>query len=154
MLNPSTLYTRWLTLFRARTDAHCTEGERQLLAALLPHVQQALELNRLTHLGQLRQGLARDRLGSALADPRGIIHHMDVVFEHALRAEWPGWQGPRLPAAVQTAAQGGAHRLVAHTLVITLFTQHGLLWLRARPRCAADGLSPAKPRLPGLWSGA
>ncbi|MDP1340677.1 hypothetical protein, partial [Klebsiella variicola] len=37
MLNPSTLYTRWLTLFRARTDAHCTEGERQLLAALLPH---------------------------------------------------------------------------------------------------------------------
>src|SRR5256885_12475542 len=82
--------TRWLTLFRARTDAHCTEGERQLLAALLPHVQQALELNRLTHLGQLRQGLARDPLGSALADPRGIIHHMDVVFEHALRAEWPG----------------------------------------------------------------
>src|SRR2546427_3127977 len=67
---------------------------------------------------------------------------MDVVFEHALRAEWPGRQGPRLPAAVQTAAQGGAHRLVAHTLVITLFTQHGLLWLRARPRCAADGLSP------------
>ncbi len=142
MVNPATLYTRWLTLFRARTDAHCTEGERQLLAALLPHVQQALELNRLTHLGQLRQGLARDPLGSALADPRGIIHHMDVVFEHALRAEWPGWQGPRLPAAVQTAAQGGAHRLVAHTLVITLFTQHGLLWLRARPRCAADGLSP------------
>src|SRR5256885_4532843 len=101
--------TRWLTLFRARTDAHCTEGERQLLAALLPHVQQALELNRLTHLGQLRQGLARDPLGSALADPRGIIHHMDVVFEHALRAEWPGRQGPRLPAAVQTAEIGRAH---------------------------------------------
>ncbi|MDR2334183.1 MAG: helix-turn-helix transcriptional regulator [Burkholderiaceae bacterium] len=141
-LNPATRYTRWLTLFRARTDAHCTESERQLLASLLPHVQQALELNRLTHLGRLQQDPVPGSLGSALADPRGMIHHMDVVFEHTLRAEWPGWQGHRLPEALMAAAQRGHGRLVGRTLVVTQFAQYGLLWLRARPRCAADGLSP------------
>jgi len=141
-LNPATRYTRWLTLFRARTDAHCTESERQLLASLMPHVQQALELNRLTHLGQLRQEHMHGRLGSALADPRGMIHHMDAVFECTLRTEWESWQGLYLPEPLLAAAQSGQQRLVGRTFVVTLFTQHGLLWLRARPRCAADGLSP------------
>ncbi|HVR54927.1 MAG TPA: LuxR C-terminal-related transcriptional regulator [Pseudorhodoferax sp.] len=141
-LNPATRYTRWLTLFRARTDAHCTESERQLLASLMPHVQQALELNHLTHLGRLRQEPVHGRLGSAVADPRGMVHHMDAVFEHTLRSEWQGWQGPRLPEALLAAVQRGDQRLVGRTLVVTQFAEHGLLWLRARPRCAADGLSP------------
>ncbi|MDR0200645.1 MAG: LuxR C-terminal-related transcriptional regulator [Delftia acidovorans] len=142
MLNPATRYTRWLTLFRASPEAHCTEGERQRLAQLLPHVQQALELNRLTHLNRLpatAQGLQR---GAALADPRGIVHHMDAVFEEGLRAEWPHWHGPRLPPALLAAAQAGALRWLGQGLVVTGFAQHGLLWLRTRARCAADALPP------------
>lgn len=142
LLNPATRFTRWLTLFRASADAHCTEIERQRLAALLPHLQQALELNRLTHLQGIAPVKGRDDLGSALADARGMIHHMDAVFEHALRNEWDGWQGPRLPAALLAAAQRGEQRAVGRTLAITLFSQHGFLWLRARPRCAADALTP------------
>lgn len=142
LVNPETRFTRWLTLFRARTDAHCTEAERLRLAALLPHLQQALELNRLTHLKDIAPLKGSDGLGSALADARGMIHHMDAVFEHALRSEWDGWQGPRLPGAVLAAAQRGEQRVVGRTLAITQFAQHGFLWLRARPRCAADALTP------------
>ncbi len=141
-LNPATRFTRWLSLFRASPEAHCSEGERQLLATLMPHVQQALELNRLTHLNQLAHAPGGARLGSALADPRGMVHHMDAVFENALRTEWPGWLGPRLPGPLVAAGQRGEPRLLARTLAIELHAQHGLLWLRARPRCAADALSP------------
>lgn len=142
LVNPDTRFTRWLTLFRARTDAYCTESERLRLAGLLPHLQQALELNRLTHLKDVVQTKGGDGMGSALADSRGMIHHMDAIFEHALRNEWDGWQGPRLPAAVVVAAQRGEQRVVGRTLAITQFSQHGLLWLRVRPLCAADALTP------------
>lgn len=142
LVNPDTRFTRWLTLFRARTDAHCTESERLRLAGLLPHLQQALELNRLTHLKDVVQAKGGEGMGSALADSRGMIHHMDAIFEHALRNEWEGWQGPRLPAAVVVAAQRGEQRVVGRTLAITQFSQHGLLWLRVRPLCAADALTP------------
>lgn len=141
LTNPETRFTRWLTLFRASPGAHCTEDERQLLDALMPHVQQALELNRLTHLSQMARAPGMDRPGTALADPRAMIHHMDAVFEQALRAEWPGWNGPRLPAPVLAAVQRGEQRLAGRMVTITLYTQHGLLWLRARPRCPADALS-------------
>lgn len=142
ILIPERRFTRWLTLFRASTEAHCTETERSLLGNLMPHVQQALELNRLTHLRQLPQAPGNDHLGTALADPRGMVQHMDAVFEHALRTEWPGWHGPRLPAQVLCTAQRAEHRLVARTLVITLHARHGMLWLLARPRRAVDSLSP------------
>ena len=142
LVNPDTRFTRWLTLFRARTDAYCTESERLRLAGLLPHLQQALELNRLTHLKDVVQAKGGEGMGSALADSRGMIHHMDAIFEHALRNEWDGWQGPRLPAAVVVAAQRGEQRVVGRTLAITQFSQHGLLWLRVRPLCAADALTP------------
>ncbi|RYH52585.1 MAG: response regulator transcription factor [Alcaligenaceae bacterium] len=142
ILIPERRFTRWLTLFRANTEAHCTERERSLLGHLMPHVQQALELNRLTHLRQLPQSPASGHLSAALADPRGIVQHMDSVFEYALSAEWPGWRGPRLPTEVLLAAQRGEQRLVARTLVITLNAQHGMLWLLARPRRAVDSLSP------------
>lgn len=141
LVNPDTRFTRWLTLFRARTDAHCTESERLRLAGLLPHLQQALELNRLTHLKDVVQAKGGEGMGSALADSRGMIHHMDAIFEHALRNEWAGWQGPWLPAAVVVAAQRGEQRVVGRTLAITQFSQHGLLWLRVRPLCAADALT-------------
>ncbi len=140
--DPCTSFTRWLTLFRADPGAHGTENERSLLATLMPHVQQALEFNRLAHLNRLPRVPGGVTKGSALADPRGMIDHMDTAFEQALRMEWPAWRGPVLPDPVLAAAQRGEARLLAHTLVIALHARHGLLWLQARSRCAADSLSP------------
>lgn len=141
-LTPDRQVTRWLTLFRAGREAHCSESERSLLSNLVPHLQQALELNRLTHLRQLPQAPGSAPLGTALADPRGLVQHMDPVFENALRTEWPGWHGPRLPDEVLCAAQRGEQRLVARTQVIMLHAQHRMLWLMARPRRPIDSLSP------------
>ena len=134
--------THWVTLFRARTADHCLEHERQTLGGLAPHVQQALSLNRLTHLNQRIHQQTGQGVGTAMADPRGMLHHMDAVFCEALQAEWSGWRGPRLPAVVMKAVQQGLPRYKGQTLVISLRAEHGLLWLRCRPRCAADDLAP------------
>lgn len=142
--DPSTGLAHWLTLFRSNDVAHCMETERQALGVLAPHVQQALSLNRLAHLNQqaLSLSVSGPRTGTAMADARGMIYHMDPVFEHLLHQEWQGWRGPRLPAALMSAVQQGLQKYLGGTLVARVRTEHGLLWLRCRPRCAADELAP------------
>lgn len=141
-VNPTTRFTRWLTLFRANDRAYCTETERLLLANLLPHIQQALELNRLTHLNQTVVAQGHMAPGVAIADLRGVLYHTDAAFEQALRAEWDGWNGHTLPAAVMKASLQGVARLAGRSHVLTLRVEHQLLFLKIRARRAADGLTP------------
>ncbi|MBH1963519.1 MAG: helix-turn-helix transcriptional regulator [Comamonadaceae bacterium] len=143
ILIPNRRFTRWLTLFRADERAYCTETERVTLAGLMPHVQQALELNRLTHLNQaaVAAGHVAGR-GAAIADLRGVLYHSDAAFEQALRAEWDGWPGHALPAVVMKTFLQGATRFMGRGQVITLRVEHQLLFLQNRPRCAVDELTP------------
>lgn len=141
-LNAQTHFTRWLTLFRANERAYCTESERLLLAGLMPHLQQALELNRLTHLSQVAGVAGRATRGTAIADLRGVLHHADAAFEQALRAEGEGWHGHALPAGVMKVFQQGASRFTGRSHVVTRQVEHQLLFLQSRPRCAADRLTP------------
>ena len=141
--NPKTHFTRWLTLFRADDRAYCTETERTLLAGLMPHVQQALELNRLTHLNQAAVAASHVAgRGAAIADLRGVLYHSDAAFEQALRAEWDGWPGHALPAVMMKTFLQGATRFMGRGQVITLRVEHQLLFLQNRPRCAVDELTP------------
>ncbi|MBF5002784.1 helix-turn-helix transcriptional regulator [Diaphorobacter caeni] len=137
-----TQLTHWITLFRASASAPCLEHERRSLETLAPHVQQALSLNRLAHLAQSAHGSPSAAIGTAMADARGMVHHMDSVFEHALRTEWQGWRGPRLPSALMASVQQGLPRFAGRDHVLNLRTEHGLLWLRCRKRCAVDDLAP------------
>lgn len=137
-----TRFTRWLTLFRANSRAYCTEAKRLRLALLMPHFHQALDLSRRVHLQQLG-GQGRDaHIGSAIADRRGVLHHMDSVFKQAMLAEWDSWRGQVLPSAVMAAANSALPRVIGRTVVVTLRVEHHLLFIKTRPRCAADGLTP------------
>jgi DNA-binding CsgD family transcriptional regulator len=140
-LNPDTGFTHWVTLFRASPDAHGTEQERQLLAAIAPHLQQALEHNRILHLQRLHHPLA-PLSGSAIADTRGILHHADPHFEEALRTEWAHWKPPALPDVVVRHFASGQSRFCGRHRVMSCHPERGLLFLRTRPRCRADDLTP------------
>lgn len=139
---PRTRFVHWLSLFRADEQARCTEDEQRLLAALSPHVMQALAFNRIAHLDRL-EGSRRALHGNAIADARGVIYHADAAFEAALRAEWAGWRGgPSLPdTLLEQLRRGQASHLGEHTVVWQRIEQ-GLLFLGARARCAADDLTP------------
>ncbi len=140
--DPRTRFVHWLTLFRARDAAVCTEPERALLAALSPHVMQALAFNRIAHLDRV-EGLRPARRGAAIADARGVLYHADADFEAALRAEWAGWRGgTTLPAPLLAQLQSGEVRWLGERAVVWHTVEQGLFFLGARLRCRADMLSP------------
>jgi DNA-binding CsgD family transcriptional regulator len=141
IVNPQTRFTRWLTLFRADDRAYCTETERALLSNLMPHIQQALELNRLTHLNQTAQAAGHTGRGAAIADLRGVLYHADTVFASALREDWDDARAHALPAGVMKSFLQGNTRVIGKHHVLTLRLEHQLLFLKSRPRCAADGLT-------------
>lgn len=140
--DPRTQFVHWLTLFRAREQAVCTEAERTLLAALSPHVMQALAFNRIAHLDRV-EGLRPARRGAAIADARGVLYHADADFEAALREEWADWRGgTTLPAVLLVHLQSGATHWRGERSMVWHTVEQGLLFLGARACCRADRLSP------------
>ena len=140
--DPGTQFVHAISLFRAQRDAHCQEDEREWLGHLRPHLMQALALNRSTHLQCWASAETGLRRGLAVADLRGVVYQADVQFETLLRAEWPGWKGGVLPQALLQPLQCGEAVYAGAMLVVRGHAQHGLLFLRARPLCPADALSP------------
>ncbi len=138
----STNFLHWISLFRAKRDAHCEAEERQLLDQLRPHLMQALALNRTAHLDRLEPATVGMPRGLAIADLRGFLYHTDPHFEALLRAEWHGWRNGALPAALLERFLGGEERVVGRTLVVRRHVAHRLMFLRARRRCRADELTP------------
>jgi DNA-binding CsgD family transcriptional regulator len=132
----------WMSLYREDLDDHCTETERQLIGTLAPHVMQALALNRLKHLERMA---AADRAllphGAAIADPNGYVHHIDAHIQSLMRTEWDGWNGGILPYELLSACRAGNHWYAGRACMIECKFEHGLLFLRARPRCKADALT-------------
>lgn len=134
-------FVHWISLFRADPDQLCEQRELQLLSQVAPHMMQALTINRVAHLNQLK---ATDKHtgGTALADQRGVIYHVDAEFAAMVGGEWPRWSGHVLPSVPLTLFQQGAERYVGATVVLSHRVEHGLLFLKCRRRCAADDLTP------------
>ncbi len=151
-INPANRFTRWLTLFRADDKAHCTETERQRLAALTPHVQQALEFNRRVHLQKCSSTHNAPNFGHAIADPKGVLQHMDPIFEAAVRREWDGWHGHKLPGVLLDGFRAGQPRFVGRTCVMTMHLEHHLLFLKTRPCSPADALTPRETTVAQLMA--
>ncbi|SFB72662.1 regulatory protein, luxR family [Polaromonas sp. OV174] len=140
--NPQTNFVHWISLYRADKEAHCTEGERLLLAQLAPHVMQALAFNRVMHLGHLEAAdKAMSPHGSAIADMHGVLYHSNAQFKDLVQAEWNDWSGPLLPAVLMDALSSGHERFMGQTIVVRQYVEHGLLFLKARSRCLADLLT-------------
>lgn len=140
--DPATRFVHAISLFRADADAQGREDERQWLALLRPHLMQALALNRATHLQRWAPAATGLPRGLAVADSRGAVYQADPPFGALLRAEWPGWHGGVLPQSLLKPLLCGEDEYAGHTLVARRHAQHGLLFLRVRPRCPADALSP------------
>jgi len=140
---PHLNFVHWITLFRADKEAHCTEDERSLMSQLAPHVMQALAMNRMIHLERLEQAdHALSPHGAAIADTRGTVYHADPQFRALAEAEWSEWTGVALPADFMSDLVRGTEKFIGRSIVMRPHVEHGLLFLKARPRCRADLLSP------------
>jgi len=142
VIDPSTRFAHWILLYRADRDAGYTPEEVDRLELLAPHVMEALAINRKMHLDRLGPPEA-DAVprGSAIADMRGVVYHADARFEALATEEWPDWQARRLPDLLSTHFQRDGERFRGRAVVIDARVEQQLLFLKARPRCRADGLT-------------
>lgn len=142
VIDPSTRFAHWILLYRAERDAGYTPEETARLELLAPHVMEALAINRKMHLERLgpaqQEGAPR---GSAIADMRGVVYHADARFAALAGEEWSDWQERRLPAELSTHFLQDSERFRGRAVVVDARIEQQLLFLKARPRCRADGLT-------------
>jgi len=143
-------FMEWMSLFRAKEEAHCRAEEQLLLDQLSPHLMQALSFNRARHLQVLgrREGLLH-RPG-AVADLHGRIYQSEPGFDAMLHREWVDWGARQLPARVLEGLRSGQAEHAGRSLVLRARVEHGLLFLRARPLCKADKLSARERAIANL----
>lgn len=139
-LDSRSRFVEWISLYRADPEHHCAEEERQRMAWLSPHLRQALALSRVMHLDRVKAPRGAHR-GSAIGDLRGVLYHLDAMFETCMRSEFTDWQGKMLPPAVLGHFLAGGTRFAGRSIVVTHRVEHGLLFLAARARCRADDLT-------------
>ena len=130
----------WLSFYRSETDDCFSEPERRACEQLMPHLLQALSINRNLHLDRLRQGQAGASF--AMADPRGMLWYAEPAFLELLAHEWPGWQGPALPRRLaESLATRPMEAFAGRSLRIGVAALGKLLLLKARPRSPVDDLT-------------
>jgi DNA-binding CsgD family transcriptional regulator len=133
----------FLCLFRRDERDVFTEDERQLKQLLMPHLQSALRMNRVSNL---RRSAPQSEAGWALIDRRGTVHDADSAFVRAIERTWPHWCGPLLPQEMLSHLGSPATQWVGRGLAFDVLWHGDLAMFSARPVSLLDGLS-ARERL-------
>ncbi len=140
-INPFTKFVQWLSLYRKDAKQVCTEAETQFFGNLGPHMMQALAINRRIHLDKLVGDVARQCWSVAIADKRGVPYHVGNHFWTLMEAEWKIQNREQLPAALLNELLV-KNQVTGRNIVVHCKPEHGLMYLKARPRERVDGLSP------------
>jgi DNA-binding CsgD family transcriptional regulator len=139
---PALCHYRLVALYRARDERRFSQRDLQLMRSLRPHLLEALSANRMQALFARSTGEPKPRRWHAgIAEAHGGTSFLEPGLRDLLRLEWPRESLDRVPAALWACLF--ADRIYrGREIVATVRQEHGLLFLRVRPRCAADGLSP------------
>jgi DNA-binding CsgD family transcriptional regulator len=86
----------WLSLYRTDNDDPFTARDTAVIDALLPHLVEAVAINRRLALVELAG--TRQRTSRALIDRNGVFLYCGTPFFDLLRQHWHGWDEPRIPA--------------------------------------------------------
>ena len=140
-MNPFTKFVAWLSLYRKEPTQVCTEEETQIFHNLGPHLMQALAINRRIHLDRWVGDIARQSWSVAIADTRGVPYHAGNQFWELMETEWKTQGRDCLPPALLNKLLNKS-QLIGRHIVVHCTPEHGLMYLKARPREKVDGLSP------------
>ena len=141
--DPRTGLMHSLSLYRADPERTYTERERRLCQFLVPHCAQALVINRMLQVEQVRRPDSPGTVAMAIADPFGTLHFAEPAFLALVRSEWMGFEGATLPSPLQLDFLGsGPCRFLGRTLLLSWMSCKGLYFLRARQRLPVDSLTP------------
>lgn len=137
-----------LSLYRADADARFGERQLWLVRAAMPHIQEALKVNRL--LATPAPSPSRGALLIAQTD--GLVQHCATAAVGLMLREWPDWRRTRLPETLLESVRsiGGA---VYRGQRITIQTQvhNTLMFLRLSARTPLMQLSQRELQVASLY---
>lgn len=141
-----------LSLYRAHGEAHFGARERHLIQALMPHVQEALKLNRQL-VAPPSSGVAVSREALIVAQTDGLVQHCPPASQQLMMAEWPDWRPAQLPAALLEALRRPpAPAYAGRQIIIRCQRQNTLLFLRVAPRSRLLRLSRRELQVAKLYA--
>ena len=127
------VHGEWMSLYRADKHAHFREADQRILEHLMPHLVEALAINRMLGSGQLipaDSGLAGTR---ALARFDGTLYHCGKKFAGLLREIWPELKNGRLPAKLMAVVSPGNEiMLEGHNMAVSTTILGNMLLLSIR----------------------
>ena len=108
---------------------------------LIPHLWEALTINRIAHLEHLGEQRISRRFELAICDRNGTLHHDEAAFRALMRAEFgAGFLGKLPDECIRTLLAVGRYR--GDAIVISVARPVEVLFLKARLLCNVDRLSP------------
>lgn len=138
-----------LSLYRARPDAHFGEREQHLIRDFMPHLQEALKLNR-----QLAEPASSPPPHGALliAQTDGGVQYCTPESQRLMAAEWPAWRPAGLPAPLLDALrQPSFRRFTGKQITVTCQRINTLLFLRVAERSPLLRLSRRECQVAALY---
>jgi DNA-binding CsgD family transcriptional regulator len=153
-LFPASNGAQWVSLYRPDPDHLYSDREQRLAQFLMPHLVEALTINRALHLQSLYGENAGHDGALAFCDHSGFLNYADPGFVSLLMTEWPNWPGGRIPSPLLEAvsASSNGRSYVGKSLRADARKHGDVLYLRARPRCSFDRLSPRESEVAYLFA--
>lgn len=147
--DPREVSSRWFCLYRASENDSFTPRDRLLSSKLFLHLEEALAINCMSHLGRFTRGT--QEVGCAVIDRQGMIYHAESEFLALLAEELSSLPGKRLPAEMADAL-ATHRRFSGKRIVIEAREGGGLLFLKGRLISAMDSLAPRELEVARLVS--
>jgi DNA-binding CsgD family transcriptional regulator len=124
---------QWLSLYRPDKHDHFSQADGHMLELIMPHLIEALEVNRI--IGQVHLTHADSGMSSARAIVRsdGTLYHCGKKFSELVLEIWPEWEGGRLPDELMAAVYPNRESILAdHSIAISTSTLGNMLFLNIR----------------------
>lgn len=134
-----------LSLWRAKNDNVFVEEDIYASNLLVPHVLQAIKINR----GLVRNFLDENvQSGFLIVEDDGLIHHIDDVSVNLLRREYSDWLSYCLPSEIFSYFSSTKNaKYIGNHIIMTMRRQGSLMMIGVQPKEAGRKLTPAELRV-------
>jgi DNA-binding CsgD family transcriptional regulator len=151
---PTPAGLQWMSLYR-HADLEYSESQRQLCECLMPHLAEALRINRALGIARApaTPTASPEGAGLALADAQGQLHFAQAAFVQLLQREWCEFEGRTLPRPLQDFIAGHhAGTFSGRSIRCIVRCSADLFLIEAHARTAIDRLPPQRARIVRLYA--
>jgi DNA-binding CsgD family transcriptional regulator len=143
-VDPRPSWLGWVSLYRPNPDDLFSDAEHVLCERLMPHFEQARQVNQVCSLQRCLLHVEEAWGARAVADGDGSYLFAEPAFLQLLQREWRQADDLTLPGPLAAAANVSAELYMGRHIVLAISPAGGLRVLQGRRRTPLDDLSPRR----------